>query len=131
MRAKARSAAEPADDHCAKEVDFEFEADCPFRAPRRAEPDRETFCVQRRVAARRYENATLTINDAGVQAQSFSGAGLPRATPGRAMDVESGEHAGGARRIPRRIRASRAGSSIREPFRYAEGRVGRSPAAKR
>jgi len=32
---------------------------------------------------------------------SFSGAGLPRAAPGSAMDVESGEHAARGRRIPR------------------------------
>jgi len=36
------------------------------------------------------------------QRVSFRGAALPRAAPGGAMDVESGEHAvGGGRRIPR------------------------------
>jgi len=48
----------------------------------------------------------------------FSGAGLPRAAPGRAMDLASGEHAGGGRRF-RRADFARAAPNPQFENRFA------------
>jgi len=84
------------------------------------------------VSANQHNGKVLVTRFSTMNGRPFRGAGLPRATLGGEMDLESGEHAAsGVRRIPRRFRASRADSSIRKPFRHARRRVRRSPTAKR
>jgi len=59
-----------------------------------------------------------SLNDERRVVWPFSGAGLPRATPGGAMDIESDEHAARGRRI-RRADFTRAALILQFANRFA------------